>query len=204
MTAQGIMAELIAHRSVQAFEPFPHIDGFDRKVDFGGQPDTEQHRQQSRAFGNPDQPGQLFLTKPPGAFNAPPIRQAKREALPCRFPLRHFYLHQSRLGAKLTPPIIKCRERDATLTTELAPRHSAGKEFLDHPPHLGSAIGWLAHAAHLRPIRRRSQYGFRRTLTFDSRVTRSLFVTGSSTPAAVRCLRKRCYPPSATLAPQVM
>src|SRR5271163_1986346 len=160
MTAQGIMAELIAHRSVQAFEPFPHIDGFDRKVDFGGQPDTEQHRQQSRAFGNPDQPGQLFLTKPPGAFNAPPIRQAKREALPCRFPLRHFYLHQSRLGAKLTPPIIKCRERDATLTTELAPRHSAGKEFLDHPPHLGSAIGWLAHAAHLRPIRRRSQYGF--------------------------------------------
>jgi hypothetical protein len=145
MAAQGIMTELVAHRSVQAFEPFPHIDALDRKVDLSGQPHTEQHRQPLRAFGNPDQPRQLFVAKQPGAFYAPPIRQAKCEALPCRFPLRHFYLHQLRLGAKLLPPVIECRERNAALTAELTPRHTARTELLHYPPHLGTAIGRLAH-----------------------------------------------------------
>src|SRR5882672_844443 len=165
MTAQRILTELIAHRSVQAFESFPHIDGLHRKVDLGGQPRTEQHRHPSRAFGNPNQPRQLFFIQSPRAFDAPPVGQAKYEALRPRFRLCHFYLHQSRLGAELPPPIIKCRERNAALATVLASRQTTRTEFLHGPTHLGSAIGRLAHARPSSPDQPSTSRWVRLTVT---------------------------------------
>ena len=158
MTAQRIVTQRIAHQSVKAFEAFPHVDGLKGDVDFGGRPQPGT----LRAFGNADQPSQLFLNETRrNSRSRARCSSRSREALLRCFHSRHIYLHQSRLRPQLPPtPVIEGRQRQATLRAELPPGQVAFRELSHHLPHLRRTSRLLPHAPILpTPLRRLLKMG---------------------------------------------
>ena len=54
--------------------------------------------------------------------------------------------HQAQGGEQL-PTVIERRQRDTAVCAKLPLRQPTRSELLQHPPHLGRALGWLAHVA---------------------------------------------------------
>src|ERR1051326_6932459 len=72
MTAEWILAQVVAHQVVEAVEPLAHVDGVQRDVDLGGGAEAE-HATRPRQGADPRR--QIGVGEVPGAFDASAVAQ---------------------------------------------------------------------------------------------------------------------------------